>query len=408
MSIREYRPEDRDAVFRIWQEIGWLKHNEGVAFDMELEAVRVLVAGLNGQAEAFTFRGAGTVQYLAEELPFCVIAAVGTSRLARKQGFAGRVCALSVAKGAQEGALVAGLGMFDQGYYDRLGFGTGGYNHRFHFDPSDLLVPATAEPPRRLTAEDWEALHTARLRRLRCHGSVNLLAAQTTRLFMLKPGEFFALGYPADPAQELTHCMCIHPGDSDRGPYRVEWMAYRTHEQYLQLLGLLKALGDQVYSAIADEPSGLQFQVLLREPFRRHRTRKGGDFPCESECVAWWQMRMLDVPGCLARTHLSGEPVRFNLRLSDPIEARLPADEPWRGVAGDYVVTLGPESSAETGQDASLPTLKASVNAFTRLWLGVRPATGLAVTDDLNGPESLLRELDRVMHVPEPKTDWGF
>ena len=42
------------------------------------------------------------------------------------------------------------------------------------------------------------------------------------------------------------------------------------------------------------------------------------------------------------------------------------------------------------------PTLTATVNAFTRLWLGVRPATGLAVTDDLSGPPELLQQLDQL------------
>jgi hypothetical protein len=48
------------------------------------------------------------------------------------------------------------------------------------------------------------------------------------------------------------------------------------------------------------------------------------------------------------------------------------------------------------------------VNAFSRLWLGVRPASGLAVTDDLAGPSALLEQLDRVLLLPEPKPDWDF
>jgi len=49
------------------------------------------------------------------------------------------------------------------------------------------------------------------------------------------------------------------------------------------------------------------------------------------------------------------------------------------------------------------------VGAFTRLWLGVRSATSLAVTDDLSGPQELLRELDDVLLCfPDPKWDWDF
>jgi hypothetical protein len=72
------------------------------------------------------------------------------------------------------------------------------------------------------------------------------------------------------------------------------------------------------------------------------------------------------------------------------------------------VVTLGPSSGAEPGQDAALPTLSASVGAFTRLWMGVRPATSLAITDDLSGPRALLENLDWLLRLPAPKPDWDF
>ncbi|UCH77896.1 MAG: hypothetical protein JSU81_09245, partial [Candidatus Coatesbacteria bacterium] len=71
-------------------------------------------------------------------------------------------------------------------------------------------------------------------------------------------------------------------------------------------------------------------------------------------------------------------------------------------------VTLGPSSGAEPGHDASRPTLTASVNAFTRMWLGIRPASGLAITDGLAGPPGLLAELDEVLRLPDPTPDWDF
>jgi hypothetical protein len=124
--------------------------------------------------------------------------------------------------------------------------------------------------------------------------------------------------------------------------------------------------------------------------------------------LANWQMRICDLPGCLAQTCLPGDGIDFNLVLSDPIARFLPDDAPWRGVAGDYVVTLGPSSRADPGTDSSLPTLAASVGAFTRLWFGVRPATGLAVTDELSGPPELLDALDRALRLPDPQLDWDF
>ena len=69
---------------------------------------------------------------------------------------------------------------------------------------------------------------------------------------------------------------------------------------------------------------------------------------------------------------------------------------------------LGSESWAEPGTDSALPTLDTTVNAFSRLWLGVRPATGLAVTDELKGPRELLEALDWVLRLPEPIRDWDF
>jgi len=123
---------------------------------------------------------------------------------------------------------------------------------------------------------------------------------------------------------------------------------------------------------------------------------------------AVYQMRICDLAGCLARTRLRCAPVRFNLSLSDPIGRYLPADSPWRGVAGQYVVSLGAESSAREGRDESLPTLEATVNAFTRLWFGVRPATSLAMTDALSAPDDLLERLDQAFCLPAPKPDWNL
>ena len=107
-------------------------------------------------------------------------------------------------------------------------------------------------------------------------------------------------------------------------------------------------------------------------------------------------------------TRLPGASIRFNLNLSDPVERYLDPGVQWHGVGGNYVVTLGPASGAELGADPALPTLKATVNAFTRMWLGVLPASSLAATDDLDGPRELLEGLDSVLCIPQPKPDWDF
>ena len=117
---------------------------------------------------------------------------------------------------------------------------------------------------------------------------------------------------------------------------------------------------------------------------------------------------MLDVAGCIAKTHLDAETVTFNLALRDPIAAHLDGANAWNGCAGDYVITLGEESAAEAGRSPKLPTLDASVGAFTRLWLGVRNASSLTLTDDLAGNDTLLRALDRALRLPRPHMGWNF
>jgi len=118
-------------------------------------------------------------------------------------------------------------------------------------------------------------------------------------------------------------------------------------------------------------------------------------------------VRLLDLPGALAQTSLDTDLLRFNVALSDPIESFL-EDTPWRGTAGDYVVEIGPTCRAAPGWDPTLPTLTASVNAFSRLWLGVRPASTLSWTDELSGPPDLLTRLDRALRLPPPSPDWEF
>ena len=100
-----------------------------------------------------------------------------------------------------------------------------------------------------------------------------------------------------------------------------------------------------------------------------------------------------------------GDPVEFNLALDDPAAGRL---GDWGGVAGDYVVTVGAPSRAVGGHRDGLPTLRTTVNAFSRLWFGVRPASALATTDPIEAPAELLDRLDRAVCLPAPHPGWDF
>jgi hypothetical protein len=412
LTFRVYDPEaDRAAAHRIWIETGWLedadRHRE--AMDLFVAASRAWVADLEGDPECLVLAMPGTVRHLDAELPMSCIAGVTTSRVARKRGLAGRLTAHAVAADAADGAAVSALGMFEQGYYDRLGFGSGGYEVRITFDPAALTVPAATRTPVRLGLDDWEAVHASRLARRRGHGACNIEPPGITRAEMQWAKNGFGLGYRDGPGGELTHHLwAAVKGDVEYGPYSVWWMSYRTHDQLVELLGVLRNLGDQVTAVRMLNPPGLVVQDLIEQPFRRMRVSDSSDFKSHAEAMAYWQMRICDLPRCLAATRLPGGPVRFNLDLRDPVESFLDESAPWRGIGGWYVVTLGESSGAEPGADPALPTMETTVGAFTRLWLGVCPASGLAVTADLKAPPDLLQALDELMRLPSPHPDWDF
>ena len=409
MTIRNYDPaKDKETAHRIWYETGWIgDKDDEAAMDTFIGDGRTLVAEMNGEAEALVAAMPGSIRYQAEELHFSAVTAVTTSRIARKQGFARRLTAALIAAEAAEGAQVSGLGMFEQGFYNRLGYGTGGYEHWISFDPAQLNVPQAARPPRRLSKDDWELMHNALLARQRGHGAINIYPTCFTQAEIGWGSKHFGLGFNDDENGELTHFFWSS-AKGEHGPYGISAMAYQTSEQFLELLGLLKNLGDQVRMVRMREPKGIQFQDLLVQPFRHRQLTAKSEFENTCRATAYWQVRICDLAGCLAKTHLPSETVRFNLQLSDPITQCLDSDAPWQGNTGEYLITLGPESAADAGSDPTLPTLTASINAFTRLWLGVQPATGLATTDDLSGPPDLLHTLDRTFRLPDPSPGWDF
>ena len=77
-------------------------------------------------------------------------------------------------------------------------------------------------------------------------------------------------------------------------------------------------------------------------------------------------------------------------------------------MTGRYVVTLGRSSGCEPGSADGLPTLRSSVGPFSRMLWGVRPASVLANSTELDGPADLLAALDRVIHLPPPVAGWDF
>ncbi len=150
MIIRPFDYEkDKEAAGRIWREVGWIEKDKDKSIEYALSACDGMVAEIAGQAECIVVTLPGTVRYIEQDLRFCCLTGVTTSRIARKQGLAGKLAARAVANGAAAGALVSGLGMFEQGFYNQLGFGTGGYEIWVTFDPAQLTVDAHPRIPRR-------------------------------------------------------------------------------------------------------------------------------------------------------------------------------------------------------------------------------------------------------------------
>ena len=410
MKYRGYDPDrDKKAVARIWREIGWLEKKEyEKAMDAVLKSGRTMVAEVNGEAECMVNTSPGTLRYLEEDLDVSLITGVATSRVARKRGLASTLTAQALAQEATCGMKVALIGIFEQGYYNQLGFGNGSYEHWCTFDPADLNIDVRPPIPTRITTKEWKMVHRSRLARLRRHGTCSVTPPEMTQADMLWSENGFGLGYIDAASGKLTHHFWCSTKAVGNGPYTIRWMSYQTKKELLELLALLKQLGDQVHSVKLYEPPGIQLQDFLNQPFKAREITSKSQHESRMSASAYWQARIIDLPGCLEQTRLPGDTVRFNLVLTDPVERFFDKENRWSGAAGDYIVTLGPSSSAESGRKKGLPILNASINAFTRLWLGVRPATGLAWTDELSGPQDLLAQLDSVLRLPIPQTDWDF
>lgn len=408
MIIRPYKPEnDQKAVHRIWKEVHWIDKEQEKLMDHFLAGSRALVGELGGKAECLVTSAKGTFRYLNTDLQLCAVTGVTTSRVARKQGFAGRMTAELIAADVKEGAQIAALGMFEQGYYNRLGFGTGPYENMLYFDPASLQIDAHFRVPKRLNKEDWEIIHQAMMNRKKGHGAVNLFESSITRAELGWTDGGFGLGYFDEAGNTLSHFIWIS-GEKELGPYSVKMLIYQNHEQLRELLALLKSLGDQIRLINIFEPPEIQLQDLIKQPFKGRQQSQKSPFEQKHWAEAFWQIRICDLQACIEAVELPTEDINFNLELDDPISAKLDESQSWRGLSGNYQVRLGNKSSVQPGTSNKLPSLKASLGAFSRLWLGVRPASGLAFTDELEGSEELLQELDEKLSLPKAHLGWEF
>jgi hypothetical protein len=411
ITFRPYdHKRDSQAVLEVFKEVGWMERGGDRQTDAAmlayLKTARSWVAELGGRAESLACTAPGEFRYLEESLRLCAVTAVVTSTVVRKLNCATRATAEAIADAAHAGAQIAELGVFEQGFYERLGFGTGSYEHWLDFDPATLKVGDPTRPAHRLTKKDWKVVHASLLSRMRGHGSCNVFHPELIRFEMTYDAKGFGLGYYE--RGELTHHLWLSNQGGENGPLMVCWSAFRTYEQFLELLSLLKSIGDQFYLVKMHEPRGIQLQDFIQQPFKAQRMTRHSRYECRTRAVAYWQMRILDMKGCIEKTHLPEPALSFNLELSDPIGEQLPERTGWRGVDGSYKVCFGEQSTIEAGKEDRLPTLRATIGAFTRMWMGAQLASALTLTGALSGPADLIRSLDEKLQIPQPHTDWDF
>lgn len=413
MSVsRPYTEADHEALHRVWKEVGWIDPANDAhtkALDAFLECNDIVVGEIDGAAEIFAHVAEGFMCHGVQDIPMASVVGIVSGLVARKRGVAGEVTATALADAVGNGAQVAALGMFDQGYYDRLGFGTGPPVAIMTIDPAAITVPPPSRAPVRLGIDDAREMHEARLHRQREHGGMNLCSPAITKAEMMWSTKGFGLGFRSEDGELTHHIWFVISGDVEHGPYEVEWASWKTDAQFLELMGLLGTLGDQVHSVRLIEPPRFQLQDLVDRPLSRYRRSKGGVHESDDRYVGFWQARICDLPACMERTSFPGdEEISFNVVIKDPIERFFEASAPWRGCGGTWAVTLGRRCTATEGAREGDPAMTATINAFTRLWLGVRPATGLATTDELEAPQDVLERLDAIIPATRPWPGWWF
>lgn len=408
MSYRDYDPKkDKDAVFRILNECGWVHDKKKNKYLNEfLPKANTLVMEINNEPEVTVNSLIGSIRYLDETLKLSAITGANASLLARKQSFTSKLTAARIALDALNGAEVGALCVFDQGYYNRLGFGNGNCERVVHFTPSTLKIDRKTKTPIRLTENDYKIIHQNRVNRLPNHGAV-ILPECITKSKMGDPKDAAGFGY-FDEKGNLTHHVWLEGKGKEQGPFWIEWLTYENLDQLMDLLAVLKSFEDQIKLIRMVEPTSIQMQDFINKPNHVKTITRKSDNQNYIYTVPYWQVRILDLHGCMRKTHLNCETFSFNLQLSDPLVSFIPKDIKWKGIAGDYVVTIGRNSSAKHGNHKDLPTLKATVGGFTRMWFGILPASSLVYSDGIEAPNELLKKLDKAFLLPPAHIDWLF
>jgi hypothetical protein len=394
--------DDFDGIHGVWRELEWIRDGarDRLAIESLAGAGHNLVVDIDGiQAHATSHRA--IFRHTRTDLDSCLVAGVLVGRTARRQGWARKLTAELVSTGAQKGAAVSMLGVFDQGFYERLGFGMGPAVHFSRFDPRAIKVDVPDRTPVRLTPDDNERILANRLRGPVGHGAFRD-PNPGVQLAEMSWGErdSFGLGYE-DAHGALTHHVWFKSEGED-GPWRIKWLAWETPQQLRELMGLLKSQADQIFTMSLYEPAGLFVQDWLARPGRQVGVRKQGSHRLGCEAEAWWAVRIVDMPVCIAAVQ-AFLPLSLVVEIDDPMAAESAA---WNGVGGPWTLHLDRTSSATRGSTERLPVLRAGVAAFSQLWMGSRTARALSCLGLLDGPPELIDALDDALRLPLPDADW--
>lgn len=425
---------DLDAVVRIWREVGWIDDSdrERDGLSTFFSGGSALVAGIDGAgpAECAVHATPGTYRHDGSDVALWAITGVTTSRIGRNLGLATELMAEALARGAESGAVVATLGMFEQGYYDRFGFGADGYDHEYTLDPDSLDVPMPDRVPVRLGREDAAELHDLLARRHRTHGGVALSSPTAIAAELAWTEHLWALGW-RDPQDGRLVAAVAGDAKDEHGPYSVDVLAAEDPADVVALLGLVRSLGDQVRSVtFRFEPADLQLQDHVRHPIRAAQRRGLHRVGAPNAALCWRQTRILDVEaalGCLdaaswridpafsridpafgrtdpASGRHGGAGFACALKVTDPLADR---GGRWPGVGGTYrwVLPGNGTSTAEAvdGDVGDLPVVRVSVNALSQLWSGARSASALALRGVLRADGAAVAALDRAIRLPTPR-----
>jgi predicted acetyltransferase len=404
---RELKKEMK-AIYRIWKECGWISDdiNEKKSLDAFLKGSNNQIVELNGAPECHITTSPGKMSYGESTLKLTAVSAVTVSRILRKQGAASALLASMLIEEAELGADVAGLGMFEQGYYNRLGFTTMGYEHWYSFDPAKLSLYKKGGIPERLTKENWKAVHKNLTERIKGHGSVTLDPPELIKAEMLWSKKGFGLGYKHNG--KLTHHVWFSTDDVETGPYFVRWMAYSNWDQFLECMGIIKSLEEQVRTISMREPAHIQLQDFIDKPFQLQTITRKSKFESRMRAIAYQQLRILNLEKSIAAVSYEGTPFSFNLILTDPLEEHLPKKGTYKGCGGEYTVNIGKTSSITRKTTQGLPLISGSIGGFTRLWMGTVPASTIGLTEDLKIDTQLIEQLQKAFYKPYATCDWDY